>query len=231
VTIEADVLISVLKSTVEGPVTHESIKRDVKAPLSLLLKVLGKLQDEGLIYLRNGLVEADTERRMTLAVRAVELGADLQRVSDFLKWQEFEGMAALALERNRYAAVKNVRFKYAGRKWEIDVVGCRKPLVVCIDCKHWRHGMHPSALKGMVEVQADRAQALSEALPSAAVGIECVRWERAKFVPVLLSLVSSGLKFHNKVPIVPVLQLQNFLSELPACVESVTYFARAFTHL
>ena len=35
-------------------------------------------------------------------------------------------------------------------------------------------------------------------------------------IPVILSLVPASSKFCNGVPIVPILQLQNFLNELPA---------------
>ena len=229
--INRDVLISVLKLTKEGPAARENINKDAKVPSSVALKLLRKLQNDGLIYLRNDVVEADSESRLRLAVKAVELGADVERMSDFLKWQEFEGIAALALERNGYFVVKNVRFKHAGRRWELDVIGCRKPLVVCIDCKHWHHGMHPSVLKKMAEAQTQRVKALSETLPNVSLEIECTNWEKAKLVPVILSLISSGFKFHENVPIVPVLQFQDFLSQLPACVESVKYFAKEFSHL
>lgn len=229
--IERDLIISVLKLTAKGSATLESINKDAKVPHSIAVKLLKKLQSDNLIYLKGDSIEVQSESRLRLAVKAVELGVDVERMSDFLKWQEFEGIAALALERNGYAVAKNVRFRHAGRKWEIDVVGCRKPLVICIDCKHWHHGMHPATVRKMVKAQAERVQAFSETLPSVSLEIECTRWERAKLIPVILSLISGGFKFHQAVPIVPVLQLQDFLSQLPAYVESVKYFAKGFSHL
>jgi hypothetical protein len=61
--------------------------------------------------------------------------------------------------------------------------------------------------------------------------VECVKWNKAKFVPVILSLIPSSLKFYDDVPVVPVLQLQDFLAQLPAQVESLTYFVKEFSHL
>jgi Holliday junction resolvase-like predicted endonuclease len=193
--------------------------------------LLEKLQNEGLFYLKDDSVETSSDNRLRLAVRAVSLGADIEQVSAFFSWQEFEDIAALALERNGYVVAKNLRFKHAGRRWEIDVVGCRKPLVLCVDCKHWQRGLKPSALAKIVEAQLERAHALADALPSAELKVECVKWNKAKFVPVILSLFPSSLKFYDNVPVVPVLQLQDFLIQLPAQVESVAYFVKDYAHL
>jgi Holliday junction resolvase-like predicted endonuclease len=159
------------------------------------------------------------------------MGADIERVSAFFSWQEFEGAAALALERNGYIVAKNVRFKHADRRWEIDVIGCRKPLVVCVDCKRWQRGLKPSALGKIVEAQVERAHALADALPNTELKIECVKWNKAKFIPVILSLFPSSFKFYKNIPVVPVLQLQDFLCQLPAQVESLKYFVKRFSHL
>lgn len=229
--IERDLLISILKLTKNGPVIRESINREAKIPSTVALKLLRKMQTDGLVYLEGDMVEASSGGRLKLAVRAVELGADVERMSNFLSWQEFEDIAALALERDGYVVAKNVRFKHAERRWEIDVVGCRKPLVICIDCKHWHHGMHPSTLKKMVASQEERVQAFAESLPNVSLDVECTKWDRAKIVPVILSLIPGSFKFYDLVPVVSVLQFQDFLTQLHAYTESLKYFSREFSHL
>ena len=229
--IERDLIISILKLTVNGSVSRERINKDAKIASDIALKLLRRLQNDDMVYLRDNIVEADDSCRLKLAVRAVTLGADIERISDFLRWQEFEDIAAIALERNGHVVAKNVRFKCAGRKWEIDIVGCKKPLVICIDCKHWRHGMSPSALKKIVEAQVERTRALSESLPNISLKIECAKWDKAKLVPAILVLIPGIFKFYDKVPIVPVLQLQDFLSQLSAYIESLKYFLKEFNHL
>ncbi|UCF44689.1 MAG: hypothetical protein JSW44_02620, partial [Candidatus Bathyarchaeota archaeon] len=111
------------------------------------------------------------------------------------------------------------------------IVGCRKPLVLCLDCKHWQRGLKPSALSKIVKAQVKRARALADVLPSSTLKVECAKWNKTKFVPVILSLVPCNFKFYNSVPIVPVLQLQDFLIQLPAHVESLKYFVKEFSHL
>ncbi len=230
-TVERDLLISLLKLTENGSVLIENVKSDAKTTTSIVGNLLGKLQNEGLVYLYQDKVEADGYSRLKLAVKAIGMGADVEYVSNLLSWQEFEDIAAVALERNGYIAAKNVRFKHTARKWEIDIVGCRKPLAICIDCKHWRRGTAPSAVRRITEAQVERTRALADALPNVSLGLECAKWDRAKFVPVILTLMPVSFKFYDKVPIVPVLQLQDFLSQVPAYTEELKYFLKEFSHL
>ena len=229
--VELNLLISLLKLTKDGSVLIEDAKRDARLPSEVMENLLGKLQSQGIVYLKSNFVEVGTCGRLSLAVKAISLGGDVERVSGLLCWQEFEEIAAAVLRRNGYIVVKNLRFKHEGKRWEIDVVGCRKPLVVCIDCKHYHHGMSPSVMQKIVEAQAQRAKALADTLPNVKINLECVGWDRAKFVPAVLSLLPSRSKFYVDVPIVPVLQLQDFINQLPIQVESLAYFPKKFSHL
>jgi len=162
--IEKELIITILKLTGNGSILNEQIYKDVRIPHNVALNLLKKLEKEGLIYFHNNLLEADSFQRLRLAVYAVQLGADLEYVCSFLGWREFERVAVMAFERNGYEVVENLRFKHAARKWEIDVVGLKKPLVVCVDCKHWRKGLYPSALKKIVERQVERTFAFAESM-------------------------------------------------------------------
>lgn len=166
--------------------------------------------------------------RLKLIIKAASLGADLERVSNFLCWQEFEEIAAFALKNYGYAVTNNVRFKHAGHRCEIDVVACKKPLVVCIDCKHWQHSITPSALRKIVDAQVQRTKALAESLPNLSLTLECTKWDNAKFTPVILSLMPSAYKFIDDVPVVPILKLQDFINQLPVYMDSLKFFPRAF---
>ena len=228
--IERELIISILKLTKEGPVAVDVIRKDAKIPSVIAQNLVEKLQNNGLLYLRNKVIDLDSLKRLQLAVHTVQLGGDLERVSGFLDWKEFENIAAIAFERNGYSVKKNLRFKHAGRKWEIDIVGCKKPIVVCIDCKHWHHGMYPSAMRRIVEEQVERTSALAESLSRLSEKIECTSWNKVKLVPAILFLFTARSKFYNKVPIVPVLQLQDFISQLPAYVDSLKHFSKRLTN-
>lgn len=229
--IERNFTISVLKITKNGPGLTGDIKNDAKIPLDTTLKLLEKLQNEGLIYLKDNSVEANSSSRLKLAVKAALLGADIEQLSNLLCWQEFEEIVAFALQSNGFAVQNNVRFKHGGRRWEIDVVGCKKPLVVCVDCKHWQRAIAPSALHRIVDAQTERTQAFASSLPNITLKIDCTQWEKAKFVPVVLSLISSSQKFFNKVPIVPVLQIQDFITQFPIYIGTLKFFPKTFNKL
>jgi nuclease-like protein len=229
--VERNLIISILKLTKEGPVLTELVKREAHLPSAVTMKLLDKLQDEGLVYLKQGSVQPETGSRLKLAVQALTLGADVEDVSNLLCWQEFEEIAGFALKNNGYTVSNNVRFKRSGRRWEMDVVGCKKPLVICIDCKHWQHAITTSALKRIVDLQVERTRALTNSLPNPLLKLECALWEEAKFMPAVLSLVPSAFKFYCEVPIVPILQLQDFLNQLSIYTVEVKFFHKTFTKL
>jgi Holliday junction resolvase-like predicted endonuclease len=229
--VERNLVISILKLTQNSAVLIENVNRDARVPSATSRKLLQKLQSEGLIYLKQDSIEVENNGRLKLAVKAASLGADVEHISNLLCWQEFEEITAFALKNNGYEVSNNVRFKNAARKWEIDVVGCKKPLVICIDCKHWQHGIAPSVLKRLVDSQVERTRAFADSLPNPSLKLECSKWSEAKFIPSILSLIPSSFKFYDKVPIVPILQLQDFLNQLPAYAESMKLFPKTFNSL
>lgn len=219
--IEREVLISILKLTARGPVSYESINKDANVPLSVVQKLLQKLKKEGIVYVDTHFIAADSGQRLKLAVYAMRSGADLERVSDFLGWKEFEDLATIALIQNGYAVNKNLRFKYGSRRWEIDVVGSRKPLIVCIDCKHWTRGLTQASLKRIVKEQVERTSALAKCLSSFMGKIEGASWNTVKLIPAILTLTTARFIFYENVPIVPVLKLRDFMDQLPIYADSL----------
>lgn len=222
--IEINLLISVLKLTRQGSVSLELIKKDAKLPSKIVEKMLIKMERDELIYLRNKILEATNFQRLKLAMAAINYGADIEKVSSFLQWKEFEDMAVLAFEQNGYSVKKNFRFSRLGYRWEMDVIACRKPLVICVDCKHWRHGVAPSSLKRIASDQIERTFALAEFLRSSTSKLECASWNYSRFLPVVLLLFTGRFKFYDNVPIVSVLQLQDFVNQIPALAGDLKHF-------
>jgi len=229
--VERNLLISVLKLTKEGAALTNDVNIDAHIPSEACLMLLQKMQNENFIYFKGETIEADSDGRLKIAIKAAQLGADLQRISDLLRWQEFEEIAAEALRINGYTVYHNVRFKHGNRRYEIDVIGCRKPLVVCIDCKRWQHAIAASALRKIVEEQFQRTQALADSIPNPKLQLECGKWDRAKFVPAVLSLMQGAYKFYHEVPIVPVMSLQDFIGQLPLYLDNVKVYSKKFSTL
>jgi len=216
--IERNALVQILKLTKDGSTQKELISRKARIPQQVANRILKKISDAELIQLKDEAVEASSSQRIKIAVHAIELGADFEGVCKALNWDEFENIASLAFEVNGFAVLKRFRFKWLGRRWEIDVLGCREPLVVCADCKHWLRGWQRSA----------RTKTLADALPLLREKIGLTNWKNATLIPAVLSLIRGPYKFYNDVPIVPILQLQNFLNELPAYVTSLAHLSVHF---
>ncbi len=226
--VERNILISILKLTKSGPAEKELVATDANVPAQVTEEVLKKFRDAELVKLKDRTIEASSNQRAKIAIHAIKSGADFERVCRVLEWIEFENLAATAFEANNFAVKRRFRFKWAQRRWEIDVLGCREPLVVCVDCKHWSHGWRGSAIRKAAEAQALRTKVLAEALPSLQKEIGLFQWRQATLIPVVLSLVPGPLKFYDKVPIVPILQIQNFLNELLAHATALTHFRAYF---
>ncbi len=227
-TVERNLLISVLKLTKTGPIQVKLVSRDAHIPIQVADETLRKLSDARLIKYVDQMIEASPNQRARMTLHAVKLGADLERVCNVLEWKEFENIAATAFEANNYAVKTRFRFKWAGRRWEIDVLGCKEPLVACVDCKQWHHNWRRSAIIKTVELQVERTRTLTEALVSLRESVGLVNWKEAILVPIILSLVPSPFKFYNNVPIVPVLQLPDFLNKLLAHITLLTHFSLKF---
>ncbi len=222
--IERRILVSLLKLTKQGPFQKELLGKDSRISMQVVDEILDRLCREGLCQQRRGVVEMTLTQRVKVAIHAIRLGADFERACEFLQWKEFENLAAEAFKTNNYNVTKNFHFKHAGKRWEVDLLACKEPLVVCVDCKHWHHGWSRASIVKAVEMQTQRAKALANEYPMVYEKLKLETWKYALFIPTVLSLIPGTFKFHNKVPIVPVLQMQNFLNELPAHILSLTHF-------
>jgi len=223
-TVERNLLRSILKLTKRGPIEKTLISRDAQIPVQIADDMLKDFSKAGFIQLRGKVIEASLNQRVKIAIHAIRLGADFESVCNFLEWNEFEKIAATTFEFSHFNVIKGLRFKWAGRKWEVDVLGCREPIIVSADCKHWHHGWTRSAITKTIDAQMERTQALANAVPTLREKMGLADWKEATLIPMVLSLFPAPLKFYRNTPVVPILQLQDFLNELPAHIDSLTHF-------
>jgi Holliday junction resolvase-like predicted endonuclease len=229
--VERELTISILKLAGNVPVEQELVNRDAKIPSVIGMNLIRKMQNAGLVYLRNHHVETEPLQRMKLAVHAIKLGADPERVTAFLEWNEFEHVTATVFEMNGYTVTRNLRFKEGDRRWEIDVVACRKPIVLCLDCKHWHRTMFPSVMQRIAAQQIRRTESLARFLPNPNIYLQCSAWQSATLVPGVLSLLTGRFKFCDDVPIVSILQLPDFLMQMPAIITKLRGYETRISRL
>jgi transcription initiation factor IIE alpha subunit len=220
-----------VKLTKKLTVDIDTIVNDTKINFGIVKSILKKLQNNNLIIIKEKTLETSNYRRILLAIKAIELGADIENVTRLLHWKEFEGIAALALERNNFIVRKNFRFTYLKKRNEVDLIGLKKPIVLCVDCKHWHREVQLSSLKNIVSNQVRRTKDLLKFLPNISTKLECTSWEFGIFIPAVLTLVSNRQKFYDSVPIIPILQFQDFLNQLEGNMRQLEFFKKIFNHL
>jgi len=221
---ERGVLVSLLKLTKEGITELEEISQEAHVPVQIVREVLRKHVDLVTYAPSSRSVSIGSEQRLKLVMKIVKQGADIERVCDSLTWLEFEDISIIAFKANNYETKKHFRFTWVNRRWEIDILALKEPLIVCADCKHWHHGWSGSGSRKAAEMQAERTENLSKASKSINDKIGIGNWKRAHFVPMILSLAPGNQKFHKGVPIVPVLQLRDFLTSMPAYLNQIMHF-------
>ena len=213
---EREILISILKLTREGPASIELIAKNSRTSLSVVEEQIKKFLSLNLAEKKGVLIRVSPLQRLKIAFRAITLGADIERVCRNLSWKEFEDVAVTAFRTNGYSTIKHFRFRHEGRMWEIDVLAVKGRIVVCVDCKRWMKRLTASTMSRIVKAQMKRVKALSKSLSKIMDTLLFLSEGKIFLIPVILSLVPASSKFCNGVPIVPILQLQNFLNELPA---------------
>jgi len=223
--VEREVLLALLEKTRDEPSTREELMEAIRITGDALDSFLASLLRNGAIGSEGEKITADLSQRLGLAVRAVRSGADFERVSKALGWLEFEEMAAYTFEENGFRVSRRFRFQAEGRRWEIDVLARRRPLVICAECKHWSKGLGNLTARRIVETHLEKVKVLSENAPRLMKRLDVEGWGEAVFVPVTLSLQPARNRIYRRIPVVSVFELPNFLSEFEGQMEWLAKFS------
>jgi hypothetical protein len=155
--------------------------------------------------------------RFKLAFEAVKRGA-LQQVARALTWQEFEVFSEECLQSVGFDTHKGVIVKDDSRRWQIDVIAKKGPMILAVDCKHWESPAYGSKLSKAAEHQKLAVQALFRQMTATGE----LRREEVLGLPVILTLFEPPSHLANGAVAVSVEQFADFLegispysSELP----------------
>lgn len=152
--------------------------------------------------------------RLKLAFLLIKAGIDIEKSISYLDWKEFEAFTRDILLSHEFQAYSRVRFKSSKKKrYEIDLLAIRNPIILCIDCKHWSSRTGKKyALKKAVEKQVERTLAFSKDVDLLKFHIE--KNDELFLMPLLISWLVEDIKTYQNVPIVPIFQLSFFLTQL-----------------
>ena len=220
---QRDILIALLEQTKDRTTSLTELREAVRVTDEGLSQFLDQLAMDNLVGKKGDLVKASLSQRLEIAVRAIRAGTDFERVSRSLGWLEFEEMVAYTFEENGYEVSRRFRFQAEGRRWEIDVLAVRRPLVVCAECKHWASGLGNMTARRIVETHLEKVRVLSENATEVSERIK-LNGGRVVFVPLALSLQPARNKIYRRIPVVSVFELPSFLDEFEGQMEWLASF-------
>ena len=170
-------------------------------------ELLYTLVQNGIGTWNDDLVDFDIPNdRLQTALFAINLGATIEDVSEYLTWRDFESLTGLILEEKDFDVTKNLILTKP--RMEIDVIGKKMDIALLIDCKHWKT-MSKSALDEIVKKQIERVK-------------RYVADENMSSLPVIVTLHQEEIQFVDNVPIVPIMKLSSFLDEFVGNLDSLT---------
>lgn len=129
------------------------------------------------------------------------------------------------MEKNGYHTQKHFRFRHNKRGAEIDVLGFKEPLILSVDCKHWKKCWQKSAIIKAVRAQVKRTYAFAQYISVLKDKNLITNWKETKIIPILVTLSVTPFKLYENVPVIPIYHLQNFLLENPFYEDKLKVFA------
>jgi len=206
--LEEGLYLALLRLVRDGRAKLEELEEASGLPAGALAELL-----EGMpLKLEGG--EVVVEDVALLLMECWRRGVDPVRLALGAGWRDFEKLCAKVLEEAGYDVAANLRFRWRGRRYEVDVAAFKRPRVLAVDCKRWSR-LRASLLKRAAEMQRMRADALASALRSThSLAGRVAGWREVRVYPVIVSIHEGSLKVYEGVPLVPMLKLPGFLREL-----------------
>ena len=169
-------------------------------------QILDNLMQNGIGRYEDSQVQFEDSDKLKTSILAISMGAPIDEISRMLEWQDFESLAAEILEKRGFDTTKNVIMK--SPRIQIDVVGIKSDIAILIDCKHWSN-MNQSALQEAVKKQVIRTK-------------QFVSKHKVKgAIPAIVTLYQHSVQFIDKVPIIPIHQLDSFCDEFYGNLEEM----------
>jgi len=211
----------ILMLTMDRPFCSvEEVAEKSFASLNSIMDVLKEFEMRGLIKLVDvdGSLSVNVPDRFRFAYYLIDLGVDVEKVSKFLSWREFEVLCSDVLREFDFHVDRNVRFKYGSKRFEIDVVGYKLPYIICLDCKHWSEG-RLSALKSSLENHYRKTSIFSLQFPPKPL-IDHYSGELV-FIPVVVTLLDYVAGIYDGLPVVSIFKLNSFINDILMIIPSL----------
>ena len=199
-------LVKGIQGIIPGGLSVKDFSMAIQTSEDLAREILDNFMQNGIGRYEEEQVYFEESDKIKTSILAISMGAAIDEVSRLLKWQDFESLAAEILEKRNFDTTKNVILTKP--RMQIDVVGIKSDVAILVDCKHWKN-MTQSALQSAVTKQIERTKQY--------LAKEDVRVA----IPAIVTLYQHDLQFIDRVPIIPIHQLDSFCDEFYGNLEKL----------
>ena len=199
-------LVRGIKGIIPGGVSVKDFSVVTETSEDTARMILDNLMQNGIGVFEDSLVHFNENDRLKTSLLAIRMGAPIDEISQLLDWKDFESLVSEILESREFDTTRNLIFTKP--RMEIDVIGIKYGVAILIDCKHWKRMSH-SSLETAVNKQIERTKRY--------VAKEKIRGA----IPAIVTLYQEEVKFINKVPIIPIFQLDSFCEEFYGNLEEM----------
>ncbi|MDH2907725.1 MAG: restriction endonuclease [Candidatus Nitrosotalea sp.] len=199
-------LVKGIPGIIPGGLSVKDFSMATQTSEDLAKEILDNLMQNGIGRFEDGQIQFEDSDKLKTSVIAISMGAPIDEISRMLEWQDFESLAAEVLEKRDFDTTKNIIMK--NPRIQIDVVGIKSEIAILIDCKHWNN-MTQSALSEAVKKQIIRTKQF--------ISKHKVRGA----IPAIVTLYQHSVQFIDKVPIIPIHQLDSFCDEFYGNLEAM----------
>ncbi len=191
-------LVKGIQGIIPGGISVKDFSIAIQTSEELAVKILDNLMQNGIGKYENNLVYFSENDRLKTSLLAISMRAPVEEISRLLEWHDFESLTAEILEKRDFETNRNVILTKPRR--QIDVVGIKSGIAILIDCKHWNK-MNKASLQTAVKKQIERTR-------------HFVSREKVQAaIPAIVTLYQHEVKFIDRVPIIPIYQLDAFCEE------------------
>ncbi|HWY34967.1 MAG TPA: restriction endonuclease [Nitrosopumilaceae archaeon] len=169
-------------------------------------QILDNFMQNGIGTFQDNQIHFQDNDKLKTSLLALRMGAPIDEISQILDWKDFEALVSEILELREFDVTRNLTLTKP--RMQIDVIGTKAEVAILIDCKHWKR-LSYSALETAVNKQIERTKhyVIKEKVRAA--------------LPAIVTLYQEEVKFINKVPIIPIFQLDSFCDEFYGNLEEM----------
>lgn len=169
-------------------------------------QILDNFMQNGIGVFQDDQIHFEDNDKLKTSLLALRMGAPIDEISQILDWKDFEALVSEILELREFDVTRNLTLTKP--RMQIDVIGTKAEVAILIDCKHWKR-LSYSALETAVKKQIERTK-------------HYVTKEKVRAaLPAIVTLYQEEVKFINKVPIIPIFQLDSFCDEFYGNLEEM----------